>query len=671
MSLDSIEHMSEFSKVSKAAMQAMQQLVLLHESEVALLREELAEVSGRLSTLTQSHALGGWHRCGTGCTSSTNVEHDPSMQPPIGPSPKLPKRPHVELPAEALPSYVVLDKEVAEAAPVSTEEPACPETEEVPAVEPVVEPSGEVPEVSSPADGVARETSRNVVNTVYDNLATFDSAKSVVSSGSDRHSDPDSPVSRRKSFRSFKSQSKLTLLFYGTDDPHVHSISGERMRSIFTSVPYDLLLCGLILLSCATIGVAADLTLGFDSPGFQRSLYPTEAVLCGLFLVELLARFFLCGWGTSHWRSFESVLNFVDLLVVLVPGVLFIWVLHPAGLGIDGNTSSAKAMQIIMLSRLARLVRVYRVAEKVHLFGDLKTFLRGIQGSALTFIWSVVLLVLLTYMFAVVGTVAISHPIQDLLESADGAEAELLQAWMEVYLGSVSRMMHTLALVLTGQTTSTNFLQDLHLRLGWSWLFFDSYSALMSLLILNLITATLVHNAFGQHQEEDRLRREQLLKEENDKHLADLASLFQLADADGDGTLTWKELKEGMKNPKLRKRWRALKLKPDEARSCFHLLDRDSEGKVPIDEFFQGLTRISGPAQARDLFRAIALLQDLIELQSGGPTNRSPRKHRQGSSVQSTSVSAVSEPSFHSIDQSPGHTQAIERGRRPSIFASA
>ena len=55
-------------------------------------------------------------------------------------------------------------------------------------------------------------------------------------------------------------------------------------------------------------------------------------------------------------NSLSNFFNLVDVFVVLVPGVLFVWVLTPAGLGYCNFGTRGRAMQMVMMLRFLRLV---------------------------------------------------------------------------------------------------------------------------------------------------------------------------------------------------------------------------------------------------------------------------------------------------------------------------
>merc|ERR1719277_1933840 len=86
------------------------------------------------------------------------------------------------------------------------------------------------------------------------------------------------------------------------------------------------------------------------------------------------------------------------------------------------------------------------------------------------------------------------------------------------------------------------------------------------------------------------------------KDLQELKKLFTLMDADGSGTLSWSEFKDSFDDPEMARKWMLLDFQPEECKELFGLLD-DGDGEIETDEFFDGLSRMKGVAQSKDIFR--------------------------------------------------------------------
>mmetsp|Transcript_56440 Transcript_56440/g.91341 ORF Transcript_56440/g.91341 Transcript_56440/m.91341 type:complete len:191 (+) Transcript_56440:20-592(+) len=89
-----------------------------------------------------------------------------------------------------------------------------------------------------------------------------------------------------------------------------------------------------------------------------------------------------------------------------------------------------------------------------------------------------------------------------------------------------------------------------------------------------------------------------------------LWQLFTLTDADGDGSLSWNEFQSSFTDPDICNKWKLLDFEPEECQKLFRLLDT-GDGIIDTDEFFEGLSKMKGPAQSKDVFALRRQLEDL------------------------------------------------------------
>lgn len=369
----------------------------------------------------------------------------------------------------------------------------------------------------------------------------------------------------------------------------------------------------LIFMQCVTLLFAANMALVESPREWKQALLVFDCFLSGLSLTEVILRWWVYGAGVFVPTTPDRIFNFIDLVVTAIPGVLFGWILTPAGVSFLELTPAGQAMQIVMLSRFCRLARSYRIANKMDRLQDLRVILRGLAGSFKTLVSALLMLTVTLFAFATLGVVVIGKPVQDLARlNLDPDEAATLQDLSDNFVGTLPRMAYTLFKMLTGQITATAFIPMVDKRVRGVWVFFVSFSAVMDLLMMNLITATIVESSIGRSQNEERERQEVAANKRATKQLEELTDLFGMMDDNGDGTLAWCEFKAGMRNTEIKARWKGLNITPDEAKSCFVMLDREGRGEVPIDDFFEGLKRMQGQAQAQDLFYVGLLLQDLL-----------------------------------------------------------
>merc|ERR1711972_1033221 len=74
-----------------------------------------------------------------------------------------------------------------------------------------------------------------------------------------------------------------------------------------------------------------------------------------------------------------------------------------------------------------------------------------------------------------------------------------------------------------------------------------------------------------------------------------------MGDVDGSGYINGDEMEFFLADPCLNLYLESIDIFPNDARSLFRLLDRDSSGEVSIDEFCEGCLRLKGEAKSFDI----------------------------------------------------------------------
>lgn len=388
------------------------------------------------------------------------------------------------------------------------------------------------------------------------------------------------------------------------------SAIGEKhilgLGNVVRSRMFEVVVGALVVSNCVTMGVEAEMLLG-KAVGVKAFVEVSDHVFTILFLVELAARVIVFGWQSFLPMAGGNLWNFLDVFLVLVTGVFMVWVLPLFG-GTGGG-----AMRVCGVLRAFRLFRLVRLVRKLKPFREVWMLIRGLKKSLRILFWAIVLVFFITYIFAVFGVVLISSHIKaeyENLSSRIDARTEELEDLLEVTNG-VLPLMHTLVQVLT--LDSWNSIARPMMRyLPWSFCYFYLYISCAVIVMMNLVTAVIVENALANSQLD---AAEQVAEREfeRQKELEYLRQVYEQMDLDGDGQLTRAEFDAAFEDQELCNKLSLLGIEQKDCRDVFKLLDT-GDGLLSRNEFFEGIARMDGPGQAKDLFRNTKTTELLVRL---------------------------------------------------------
>lgn len=376
------------------------------------------------------------------------------------------------------------------------------------------------------------------------------------------------------------------------------------LNALVRSTAFETLVAAVILMNCATIGIEVDATVTTVSEELQQVAAVCEHIFCAFFLVEFVLRLCFLGWRifvpcvpSPTVSSGEQLQNFMDALLVWGTGVFMSWIVPLAGL----STGKIRVFTVLRAFRLLRLVRVVR---KLPAFNEVYLLIRGLSASTRTLFWTVVVVCLITYIFAIFGVVLISAEVELASDRAshdpNSNSQELADLDMLVEAtGSLSSWMYTLIQVLTLDSWNA-IARPLQRYVAGSWAFFYCYVAVAVIVFMNLVTAVIVENALSHSKQDEETLLAQ--KDQEQKSLLKtFRCLFEVMDEDDSGTLTLEEFQGAFETKEVATKLKLLGFKEEDCQVIFNLLD-EGDGCLTIDEFFEGLQEMKGPAQAKQVF---------------------------------------------------------------------
>mmetsp|Transcript_42382 Transcript_42382/g.91024 ORF Transcript_42382/g.91024 Transcript_42382/m.91024 type:complete len:311 (+) Transcript_42382:2-934(+) len=208
-----------------------------------------------------------------------------------------------------------------------------------------------------------------------------------------------------------------------------------------------------------------------------------------------------------------------------------------------------------------------------------------------SFVWSVVLILIIMYCFAIYYTEIVTDLLQEGSVEDPVTQAALQKSW-----GGVFHSILSLWMAITGGDDWRNFLDGLEIDSVYIMhvLFFVIYIAFGTLVMLNLVTGVFVEGA------------QRIIKEDKDTELLNMASrIFQRPEGQSgendNREISWKEFQEQLLSGSMDEYIKAIGISISEAEHLYDLLDTDDSGTVSIAEFVRGCLRLRGTAKSMDL----------------------------------------------------------------------
>eukprot|EP00931_Biecheleriopsis_adriatica_P032331 TRINITY_DN18877_c0_g1_i1.p1 TRINITY_DN18877_c0_g1~~TRINITY_DN18877_c0_g1_i1.p1 ORF type:complete len:335 (+),score=39.02 TRINITY_DN18877_c0_g1_i1:68-1006(+) len=248
-------------------------------------------------------------------------------------------------------------------------------------------------------------------------------------------------------------------------------------------------------------------------------------------------------------------------------------------------------MRMLRMIRIMRLVPVLRIVRVARFINNLRWLIHQIFTGVQAVAWSLVLMVMLLYIFGILFKAAVDAHKEDIMSDAHLIK---LQHWF----GTLHASMHTLLGCIMGGMDWSEVAEALG-RMSWVWTYlFTIFVVFCIMILMNSITGVLCHCAIDSVQR----NHEQVVKDmrRNAKHHERvLHGLFR--ELSGDGIITLSDFERAFKAVEVRAFFQTLDLEPADAWSLFRLIDKDTNGGIDVAEFLEGCLKLRGHAKSVDI----------------------------------------------------------------------
>jgi len=357
---------------------------------------------------------------------------------------------------------------------------------------------------------------------------------------------------------------------------------------------------------CATVIILNVIMIGYSSTMSMQNVLavPPEEnpawfetsnrVFTAFYSLELGLR--LMAFGSEFWRGPDRRWHAFDAILVVTS------LAEECVQNIDINVGSLRVIRGMRMFRVLRIIRVMRY------FRDLRLMVCSIMQSLGSLSWALLLLFLIMYLFTIVFMQGAIMYLDE--QQVDDGQFEVIRDGVIFWYGSVFDTMYTLMASIVGGVSWTDVVRPLEkISLVYRALY-AFYIAFVVIGVLNVLTGIFVERACElSGLDRDLVIQTQLKRDET--FLMEMQRIFEEADADGSGSISWEEFKGYLENDRVKAYLATQQLDAFDARTLFDILNKGNGEEMSIETFIVGCRRLKGLAKSVDL---VAVLQETRSL---------------------------------------------------------
>merc|ERR1712137_308097 len=348
---------------------------------------------------------------------------------------------------------------------------------------------------------------------------------------------------------------------------------------------------------CASVICCNAIFIGYQSQDAIDKLYtknPEPLQICEYFFfafysVELILK--LITYRLNFFTNDERLWNIFD-------GILVIAAAYDVSLSLQEKDHSDMNVTWMRLLRMLKMLKMLRMVRVMRFFRELRLMLYSIIGSARSLFWSLIMLLLILYIFGLAFLQAANAYIADTPEA--DIPTETRQA-LEEYWGSLRAAMTTLFEAITGGLDWEELAEPLKATGMMYYALFLFYIAFLTFAVLNVLTGIFVDAAMSVAQKD----RDSVISEElgqSQEYTDGMRRVLSEVDTNNSGYIYWKEFANHIDHPDVQRFLSVLDIDHMEVRMLFDALGDGGTSAIRIEDFVDGCTKIKGIAKSVDLY---------------------------------------------------------------------
>ncbi len=223
----------------------------------------------------------------------------------------------------------------------------------------------------------------------------------------------------------------------------------KKLSNFVQSSGFSNFILLVIILNAITMGIEVSVDSSSDVAHVISML---DTVFLGIYVIELLLKFIVFKVG-----FFKDAWNVFDLLIVI--------------------TSLLSSMSFLAVFRVLRVFRVFRSLRSLRLVssvGKLRVIITAIGKSLPSIAWTGVLLLIIYYIFSILGTTLFAQEFPD-------------------WFGDIPKSMYTLFQVMTLESWSMGISRPVMEVFSWAWIYFVPFVLASAFIVMNVVVGIVVN----------------------------------------------------------------------------------------------------------------------------------------------------------------------------------
>lgn len=377
----------------------------------------------------------------------------------------------------------------------------------------------------------------------------------------------------------------------------VASTNFQRFRrktsSIVESSSFGAFFASMVISNSILIGVSLEAqAVQGDNFAGQDLLLGFNIFYAAVFSIEAGMRLLSQGPLAYVWQHSDWAWNWLDMFVVISSWMELIVDMFSNSRTVGGTNTNLRVFRLLRVGRLVRVVRVVRV---VKFFRSLRTLVQSLVGTLKALVWSMVLLAMIIYIFAILFT----DTVLGYLNEKPAAFDERL----DLFFGSLTSSVATLFRAISNGMNwgdGADALASIDGGMFWVMILYF-YIAFCSFAVLNVMTGVFCNSAIKAAERDHEMQVWALMQTRRELR-EQVEFLFHKIDRHGRGKITIQDFENNFDDEAVVAFFASIEISAMDAWTLFLTLDVDGDHTVGVDEFVERCLQLHGPARSTDLF---------------------------------------------------------------------